>query len=439
MTSVACAQATVTVTAKDDSMRAPDTAAGQPGSSRPASATPALTAAVMVLTFVAAGVVVRGVPFLAADPVRAAAAVLALSALAVGIVDLGVHRVHLRPSTGLDFGRRSASLRRTAIKLAGLLATVAAIGALYALFPEYHGTFYEAYFALLRGLVPFALVAAVPYFYWLDSRMTEPADGYYAAGLAVLGRWRAVNRAVLLQHALGWLIKGFFLPLMFTYFSRDLGRLVLAPLPAFTSFGAVYNYGYDFLYYIDVGLVSLGYLASFRLTDTHLRSAEPTLAGWVAALVCYEPFWSLIGNRYLAYGSGLTWGVWLGARPVAYALWGSAILLLTAVYVWATVVFGARFSNLTHRGIITSGPYRFVKHPAYLAKNLSWWLISVPFLVQDSIGGAVRHSLLLLGVNLIYVARALTEERHLGQDPTYRAYAACLDRHGWLRVGGRSL
>ena len=44
----------------------------------------------------------------------------------------------------------------------------------------------------------------------------------------------------------------------------------------------------------------------------------------------------------------------------------------------------ARFSNLTHRGIITNGPYRYSKHPAYLAKNLSWWLVSMPFMITVS-------------------------------------------------------
>jgi hypothetical protein len=50
------------------------------------------------------------------------------------------------------------------------------------------------------------------------------------------------------------------------------------------------------------------------------------------------------------------------------------------IYVWSTAVFGLRFSDLTHRGIITNGPYRWVKRPAFLTKNLSWWMISVPFI-----------------------------------------------------------
>ena len=147
-------------------------------------------------------------------------------------------------------------------------------------------------------------------------------------------------------------------------------------------------------------------------------------------LVCYEPFWSLIGDRYLAYGSGHPWGWWLAAHPWLYTLWGSLILLLTGIYVWATVSFGARFSNLTHRGIITNGPYRYLCHPAYWAKNLSWWMISVPFLVTDSTLEALRHCLCLLGLNAIYALRALTEERHLKTDSDYRDYHQWIQKHG---------
>jgi protein-S-isoprenylcysteine O-methyltransferase Ste14 len=110
-----------------------------------------------------------------------------------------------------------------------------------------------------------------------------------------------------------------------------------------------------------------------------------------------------------------------------------AILGLTAVYVWATVIFGARFSNLTNRGIITNGPYRWTKHPAYVAKNLSWWLLAVPFVVRGTVDEVLRHCLLLVALNLIYLMRAKTEERHLSRDPDYVAYALWMDEHSLFR------
>ena len=418
----------------------PTTAAAAGHPALPATATPPATAFAGIAAFLGSTALVHWLRPTELGPAGVGALVLACTALALVLTDVLGYAAHRRPSTGLAAQPTAPSWHRVLVKLAGLLGSLAVLGLGYWALPEYQGPFYAEYFRLLRWLVPVSLCLAPFYFYFVDRRQAEPHDGYWHTGLAVLGRWQRADSAILVQHALGWLIKGFFLPLMFTYFVNDLTRLVLADTPPLRTFAAVYSLAYDGMYYVDVGLVSLGYLLSLRVLDTHLRSAEPTLVGWLAALVCYEPFWAIIGTRYLAYGNGRTWGTWLAGYPVAYTLWGSAILALTGIYVWATISFGARFSNLTHRGIITSGPYRYLKHPAYLAKNLSWWLISVPFLITDSVADSARRCLLLLLVNLIYVLRGLTEERHLSVDPVYRTYAAYIDRHGlfsrWRRRAG---
>lgn len=107
-------------------------------------------------------------------------------------------------------------------------------------------------------------------------------------------------------------------------------------------------------------------------------------------------------------------------------------MLLTGVYAWATVVFGIRFSNLTYRGVLTHGPYRFTRHPAYLSKNLFWWASVLPFLVSNgSLVDAVRNCVCLALVNGIYYWRARTEEAHLlAEDPKNRDYHACMEEHG---------
>lgn len=110
------------------------------------------------------------------------------------------------------------------------------------------------------------------------------------------------------------------------------------------------------------------------------------MLGWAVCLVCYQPF-HLVRLAYLNYDDSERWQDLLPNLPWLTTLWAAVILFLVFIYAWSTVCFGLRFSNLTHRGIITSGPYRFVKHPAYLSKNLSWWLISMPFLGQ----AAARH------------------------------------------------
>ena len=112
-------------------------------------------------------------------------------------------------------------------------------------------------------------------------------------------------------------------------------------------------------------------------------------------------------------------------------------MFLTGVYAWATVIFGIRFSNLTYRGIITNGPYRFSRHPAYLSKNLFWWFATLPFFATSgSLTDAVRNTVLLAMVSGVYFWRAKTEEMHLlSEDAKYREYHAWMARNAPITRG----
>jgi len=400
---------------------------------RPASATNGSTAAVGLAAFLLTLTIVRTAHPFGDNPTKSALFIMGMTAGAIFMVDLLWHKVHRRGSTSIDFCHDDPSWGRSFIKLFGLLGSLGFVAFLYWLLPEYHGTFYDRYYAMLRLILPPWLLLALPYFYLVDRHMPEPQDGYWQMGSLVTFHWQDADRWVVGQHLLGWLVKGFFLPLMFISMCNDIGKFSVVDMTTLSSFKLWFDFLFDFFYFIDVGLVSVGYLMSLRLTDTHLRSAEPTMLGWTVALVCYEPFWSLFGRQYLAYETDFKWGEWLWNSPLLYGLWGSVILVLTAIYVWATVSFGARFSNLTHRGIITSGPYRWTKHPAYIAKNLSWWMISIPFMGNSSPDEILRHCLLLLGLNAIYLVRAKTEEWHLSRDAGYVRYAMWIDQHGLFR------
>ena len=59
--------------------------------------------------------------------------------------------------------------------------------------------------------------------------------------------------------------------------------------------------------------------------------------------------------------------------------------------------------------------------------------MAVPFAAAGGWEEAVRLSLLLCGVNIVYTLRAFTEEKLLSQDPTYVEYGLWMDKHGLLR------
>lgn len=254
--------------------------------------------------------------------------------------------------------------------------------------------------------------------------------GEAPTGLELAGRWvrdRASHPGFPWGVLRDQLVKAFFLPLMISFAYEWAGN---ANPWSSAQHPAWYFVAIAALYLLDTTFAAVGYLSTSRRLDSHIRSSNPYWLGWASALICYPPFFTWLQQAGFNYRDGQLWSDWLPpSHPLFYG-WGGAILLLTAIYALSSVVFGIRFSNLTNRGIITHGPYRLTKHPAYLSKNLSWWLISVPFISTAGPGTATLHCAILLGVNGIYWLRAKTEERHLMQDETYRAYAAWIAEHG---------
>jgi protein-S-isoprenylcysteine O-methyltransferase Ste14 len=113
------------------------------------------------------------------------------------------------------------------------------------------------------------------------------------------------------------------------------------------------------------------------------------------------------------------------------------LLALMALYASASVALGFKASNLTHRGIVSRGPYRWVRHPAYTCKNLAWWIGAIP-VVSAAFGTSwmqgVQTLAAVAGWSMLYVLRAVTEEDHLrGVDGDYAASAA---RVRWRFIPG---
>jgi protein-S-isoprenylcysteine O-methyltransferase Ste14 len=368
-----------------------------------------------------------------------AALVVCLAGVApILALDLLVLKVHRRSSTGLDWSRPPApDSRRVATKVLGLAATLAPFLLAYWLFPEY-ADLSGPFFHNVRQFGLSFVVLAVLYIWLVDGQMRAPRDAYWQLGRVFLGHRSDANGAEIADHYRGWLIKAFYLALFLASANSQLNGIIAYDLGDLTwSNLRLYHFGNDLIYALDVLYAAVGYVLSSRLFDSHLRSAEPTFLGWVVALECYPPFWGkLFSPQYLRY-DGPGFEAWLGGHYALMWGWVAVVLGLEVIYVLATFAFGVRFSNLTNRGILTNGPYRFTKHPAYLAKNLSWWLITLPFVPYQGWTSAVKSSLCLGGVNFIYFLRARTEERHLSKDPTYVAYAVWMNEHGWLRFLNR--
>lgn len=349
-----------------------------------------------------------------------------------------VDKVHRRPSTGIDWSlRRTGTFdwRVSATKIAGLWATWAIIAALYCLCRWYwDGSYYFA-MRVLAWLGAGMVVLSVPYVLWLDRVMLRPRDHSWHFG-ALLTFQQGWEQSEVWKHWRAWIIKAFFGAFMISIVPGNFANVVNVDSAAlWTDPVRVAAFVINGFFLVDVAVGTVGYIVTLRPLDAHIRSGNPFLGGWVAALLCYPPFvWGVVGNgQVLSYEHGTAdWAFWLGGQPVLLWLWAGWLVLLTGAYAWATFAFGIRFSNLTYRGVLTNGPYRFTRHPAYLSKNLFWWCAVMPFLVTSGNPvDAIRNIFFLLCVNGIYYWRARTEEAHLlGEDAKYAAYHAWMAQHG---------
>ncbi|MCP3732965.1 DUF1295 domain-containing protein [Sphingomonas sp. MG17] len=345
-----------------------------------------------------------------------------------------VDKVHRNPSTGIDWSAPkplSDTLDISITKIAGLWLTWGGIAAIYAVCRFYWtGNFAFAMWCF-QVAAPALFILSVPYVLWLDRRLIEPKDGAWHLGAWLLGN-QPHDESAIHSHLRSWAVKGFFLAFMLAIVPPGFGGFIRASSDGILGNPiALANWLITGMFMIDVAFATVGYILTFRPLDSHIRSANPYMAGWAFALICYPPFILMGNGGPLDYHPGTSdWTHWLAGQTILLWITGAILVTLTAIYAWATLAFGFRFSNLTHRGIITHGPYSWTRHPAYLSKNLFWWLSTCPLLVTTgSIYDAVRATVLLACVSGVYYIRAKTEERHLGADPDYRAYSEWMERN----------
>jgi Isoprenylcysteine carboxyl methyltransferase (ICMT) family. len=231
------------------------------------------------------------------------------------------------------------------------------------------------------------------------------------------------------------LLKGFYGPLMvkslmvFCMGAWGNGRGLLHVGLGNASLLSIFDrFGYFFLMqailFVDVFFFTVGYLVESPRLRNEIRSVDPTLLGWTAALMCYPPFNFLTAHVLGTQRSDFP----QFDDPTVHMALNLLLLTLMGIYASASAALGLKASNLTHRGIVARGPYAIIRHPAYTCKNMAWWIGALPV-----IGAAFRTSLTaglvsaasVVAWTSLYLLRALTEEDHLRKvDGEYAAYAA---------------
>jgi protein-S-isoprenylcysteine O-methyltransferase Ste14 len=250
-----------------------------------------------------------------------------------------------------------------------------------------------------------------------------------------MAAWRGELPADERVGLLSVLLKAFFAPLMVVWlfdhtalmlvhgseFVAQWGDPGTGWLDLFNAHG--FWFAFKVILFLDVFFFTLGYLIELPVLKNEIRSVDPTLLGWGVALACYPPF---NGMTAMIFGGGYSADFPQFDHPAVHLTANALLLVLMAIYTSASVALNFKASNLTHRGIIAHGPYRYIRHPAYVCKNLAWWIGLMPALLV-ALGTSPTATLMtfgsMFGWSVIYYMRALTEEDHLRSvDGEYDAY-----------------
>ena len=193
-----------------------------------------------------------------------------------------------------------------------------------------------------------------------------------------------------------------------------------------------YKFALTILFSVDIFFFAIGYLTEMAVLKNKIRTVDTNILGIIFCLMCYPPFnktttvflgWHQDDNSLIMEGQTTTL-IWI--------LRFFAIFFLT-IYALSSMALGTKASNLTNRGTVSRFPYNIVRHPAYISKNIFWFLTLIPILINNfnAPNFTWRHYIFSTGLIIlsymlwlsVYYFRAITEERHLMQDPEYQEYA----------------
>jgi len=287
-------------------------------------------------------------------------------------------------------------------------------------------------FDIFQAIVVIYTILLVPYYLYFPEKSKARILWWYLKKVVV---WRdnSISEKERLS-LLSWIVKFFFAPLMVMWLSDHIFSLSnniynvwwnssLIQLDFLSFFNNhFFWFAFSLILFLDVLFFTLWYLLESPLFKNTIRSVEPTIIGWVVALICYPPFNDTLSNIIGWYSQDFP----QFENPVIHISMAVFILTLMGVYSWASVSLWLKASNLTNRWIVSKGPYKYVRHPAYICKNLAWWIGWIPFMIatlwSGNIGGFATILFGLSGWTFIYYMRAITEENHLSLDTDYIKY-----------------
>lgn len=340
-----------------------------------------------------------------------------------------------------------------ATKILSYNITLALVAIGYYLIPEYQQVYYEEFHLFLLFLLPVAVIVGNTYILLFDHRLGSPDDGLLHFGYLVTGQWKMADRTKIAEYFKSVGLRAYFVPAMYIYVVASLETFVGGPADYLKDHsrymvdipvaGVVMTLmlSYFFLMVIDALFALIGYLMTFKVLNSDVRSTDTTIIGWVSCIICYTPFFEVMLAGWLLrdFYHNPQWFVWFQSNAWLMLVWGSLTTIAMCTEAFTTMTFGIRFSNLTYRGLMSTGLFRFTKHPQYVSKMVNRFLVFVPFLSWNGVAGAAWTMFLFTLISLLYYIRARTEENHLSIHEDYVRYAELMNERSLFSPVARLL
>jgi len=310
---------------------------------------------------------------------------------------------------------------------------------LYQNLPFYSADRFQANFLFFDQLLMAYLIVGMPYFLVTLIFKSSRQEDFYDPAIRLLHIVRQLwiglikeeknqtaylvlrnkyNRKVLLNLAM----RAYFIPIMVI---QVLGTTLsnLDMINRLAGDNHVLNFLYfasTFLWLMDIINATLGYCLESRWLENRSRSIDMTMTGWLVCFCCYEPLNQVTGAMFPFAPFVATHNPQdlLIANINFLIAFKFVEILFLCGHIYSDVSLGPSIVNITLKKLQTRGPYGLVRHPGTTTKLLYWLSQSIiykQFWTLKIIYGYTMWS-------AIYVARALTEERHLKKYPEYREY-----------------
>lgn len=233
---------------------------------------------------------------------------------------------------------------------------------------------------------------------------------------------------------LAWIVKMFFAPLMvYSFFNMSFNLIdklyywykdfYIFNDNFLLYFNAYIFFSFFYLWmFIDLVFFTSWYLLEASFLKNKIKSVEPTVFWWIIALICYPPFNNSTTSIINSYSETLAnfWNIYI------HITLNTLILILFMIYAWSSFSLWLKASNLTNRWIVKKWPYKYVRHPAYITKNLARFIWALPAIIISINDLDLKTFILIIFSTIswmtIYYLRAITEEKHLEKDIDYIKY-----------------